>query len=489
MIKTTLKNPVLLFIVRFLGTLALTGLVTVILRFFEPVLDVQYVALLYLLPVMVSAALWGLTPGILASIAAFLLFNYFFILPYNTLLVHQSQDLITLTIFLIVAVVISQLFGQTKRSLDLARARELEATRMYELIAALAGLIEVDAIARTLAEQLMTTFQFDHVRVVVKGKSGEQPVFYDLPQNSVDSQPANISLSMMTHRNLEGEIRIWNENRPLSEQDNRLLETFCNQGALAIERVHLSEGENKVRVLEESDRIKTSLLNSVSHELRSPLAAIKASVSSLRSGAVEWDNASRSDLLATIEEETDKLNQLVGNLLDMSRIESGALKPLEKWNSIAEIATGVAARMHSQVQDHVIHFDFPADLPLVPSDYVMIEQVFSNLISNSVKYAPSGTQIKIGARAEKEMLRVQVENESTHVREEDLEHIFEKFHRVTNADRVIGTGLGLSICKGIIEAHGGKIWAENMPQGFRFIFTLPLTLDGSLPLIPRDEKE
>jgi two-component system sensor histidine kinase KdpD len=487
--KLIAKNSVLIFIVRLVGTLALTALVTLVLRFFEPVLDVQYVALLYLLPVMVSAALWGLTPGILASITSFLLFNYYFIQPYNTLLVHQSQDLITLTIFLIVAVVISQLFGQTKRSLDLARTRQWEATRMYELIAALAGLTEVDAIARTLTEQLMTTFSFDQVRVVIKGKPGEQPIFYDLPQGTVEQQPANISLSLMTHRNLEGEIRIWNENRSLSEQEYRLLETFCNQGALAIERVHLSEGENKVRVLEESDRIKTSLLNSVSHELRSPLAAIKASVSSLRSGAVEWDNAARGDLLATIEEETDKLNQLVGNLLDMSRIESGALKPLEKWNSIAEIATGVVSKMHNQVQDHKIQFEFPSDLPLVPSDYVMMEQVFANLISNSVKYAPVGTQVKISARKELETMRVEVENESTHVGEEDLEHIFEKFHRVTNADRVIGTGLGLSICKGIIEAHGGKIWAENMPQGFRFVFTLPLTLDGSLPMIPRDEKE
>jgi two-component system sensor histidine kinase KdpD len=324
---------------------------------------------------------------------------------------------------------------------------------------------------------------------VYKRQPGEQPIFYDLPQGTVEQQPANISLSLMTHRNLEGEIRIWNENRSLSEQENRLLETFCNQGALAIERVHLSEGENKVRVLEESDRIKTSLLNSVSHELRSPLAAIKASVSSLRSGAVEWDNDARGDLLATIEEETDKLNQLVGNLLDMSRIESGALKPLEKWNSIAEIATGVVSKMHNQVQDHKIQFEFPSDLPLVPSDYVMMEQVFANLISNSVKYAPVGTQVKISARKELETMRVEVENESTHVGEEDLEHIFEKFHRVTNADRVIGTGLGLSICKRIIEAHGGKIWAENMPQGFRFVFTLPLTLDGSLPMIPRDEKE
>jgi two-component system sensor histidine kinase KdpD len=295
-----------------------------VLRFFEPVLAVQYVALIFLLPVMVSAAVWGLAPGILAGFTGFLLFNYYFIQPYNTLLVHKTQDLITLMIFLIVAVVISQLIGQTKKSLDLARSREWEATRMYELIASLAGLGDREAIAKTLAEHMITTFKFEHVRVVVKSKPGEQPFIFDLPiERNLESAP-ELSMNLMTHRNIEGEIRIWKSNRSMIEQENRLLEAFCNQGALAIERVHLSEGENKIRVLEESDRIKTSLLNSVSHELRSPLAAIKASVSSLRSGAVEWDNPARTELLTTVEEETDKLNLLVGNLLDMSRIESGA---------------------------------------------------------------------------------------------------------------------------------------------------------------------
>lgn len=487
MFANPIKNPVLQFLYRFFGPLLLIGLMTIALRFFESMLQVQYVALLYLLPVMVSAALWGLTPGILAGFTAFLLFNYYFIQPYNTLLVHQSQDLITLTIFLIVAVVISQLIGRAKKSLDLARDREWEATRMYELIAALAGQTEEKAIAEVLAEHLITACQSEHVKVVVKGKAGEQPTVVDKPVETTPDRVPEITLPLMTHRNIEGEIRIWRVNRELAGQESRLLEAFCNQGALSIERVHLTEGENKIRVLEESDRIKTSLLNSVSHELRSPLSAIKASISSLRSGAVEWDNPARTELLTTVEEETDKLNLLVGNLLDMSRIESGALKPMERWNSIAEIAKGVAARMRTQLQDHHLEFDFPADLPLVPTDYVMMEQVFTNLISNSVKYAPVGTRIYISAKAETDRMLIQVENESTHVKEEYLEHIFEKFFRVTEADKVIGTGLGLSICKGIVEAHGGKIWAENLPGGFRFAFTLPLTLDGSFPTLPKDE--
>jgi two-component system sensor histidine kinase KdpD len=151
-----------------------------------------------------------------------------------------------------------------------------------------------------------------------------------------------------------------------------------------------------------------------------------------------------------------------------------------------EIAMGVATKMRNQLKDHFLEFDFPKDLPLIPSDYVMIEQVFTNLISNSVKYAPIKTQILISAMKETEVLKVIVKNHSPAVDDEHLEHIFEKFFRITRADKVIGTGLGLSICKGIIEAHGGKIWAENDPDGFQFVFTLPLKLNGNLPEIPEE---
>jgi two-component system, OmpR family, sensor histidine kinase KdpD len=487
MINYINKNPVIQFLFQFFGPLVCIGAMTLFLRIFEPILEVQYVALLFLLPVMISTALWGLTPGILAGFVSFIVFNYFFIQPYNTLLVHKTQDLITLTIFLIVAVVMSQLIGQAKKGSKMAQMREWEATRMYELIAALAGLSEMQAIAQTLCEHLMRTFKFDRVEIVVNGRSAEQSISFFMPdQNPFNVFPATC-LSMMTHRNTEGEMRLWYAQNSLTDAENRLLEAFSNQGALAIERVHLTEGENKIRVLEESDRIKTSLLNSVSHELRSPLAAIKASISSLRSGAVDWNNEARVELLTTVEEETDKLNLLVGNLLDMSRIESGALKPLERWNSIAEIAMGITAKMRAQLKEHKLEFDLPADLPLVPTDYVLMEQVFTNLISNSVKYAPVNTRILISAFPKSGMLQVMVENQSPRVKDEYLEHIFDKFFRVTDADKVIGTGLGLSICKGIIEAHGGEIWAENLPMGFRFVFTLPLTLYGSLPAVPKED--
>ncbi|MEN6410264.1 MAG: DUF4118 domain-containing protein [Anaerolineaceae bacterium] len=474
---------------RHLAALAIIVLTAFLLDRLEPHLEIQIIALIFLLPVMGSTVLWGLTPGILAGILAFLAFNYYFIPPYYTLLVHQNQDLITLIIFLVVAVVMSQLIGQAREGTRLARIREWEATRMYKLISALASLQDTASIAQTLANHTLKTFDFEHVDVVLNDETGKLQQTASAPNAETPPFPPLLSLPLKTARRQEGEIRLWREQSHLTEEETRLLEAFTSQGALSIERIRLTKSEYKAQVLEESDRLKSSLLSSVSHELRSPLAAIKASVSSLRSGTVDWDTPARGELLEMIEDETDKLNQLVGNLLDMSRIESGALNLQRNWNAIGEIALGAASKMRKQLQDHQLEADFPDDLPLVPTDYVMIEQVFINLLSNSIKYAPRGTIIRMRAYSQGDFLHVVVMNQSPKVPVEDLERIFDKFHRITAADRVMGTGLGLSICKGIIEAHGGKIWAENQPEFFVFHFTLPLTLNGVRPEIPKETED
>jgi two-component system sensor histidine kinase KdpD len=227
--------------------------------------------------------------------------------------------------------------------------------------------------------------------------------------------------------------------------------------------------------------LKTAILSSVSHEFRTPLSTIKAAASSLRSNEVGWDSPARPELVAAIDDEADHLNLLVGNLLDMSRIESGALKPKREWNILSEIVGSVVARMRHLAEEHRIEVDVAENLPLVPVDYVQMEQVFTNLVSNSLKYAPEKTVIRLRAIVEGASLHVLVSNQGPQVPSEHLERIFDKFFRITDADRVTGTGLGLSICKGIIEAHGGRIWAENLPDGLAFNFTLPLTWDGAPP--------
>src|SRR6266545_4509928 len=442
------------------------------------VLETTLIALLYLIPLGIITAFWGLGPGISSALIAFLAFNYFFIQPYYTLTVHQPADVVILVVFLIVAVVISQLVARAQAGLEAATAREREATQMYELSTALTGLHNDHAIGQILAKQVHAVAESEYVELNVIGL---QPFSFRLPEINPPTRSPELIIPIEAARGLLGEIRLWRAAPAISSSEKRLFQTFASQGALALERAWLAQAESRTKVLEESDRLKSALLSSVSHELRTPLSTIKAAASSLRGKEVGWDSPARMELVAAIDDEADHLNMLVGNLLDMSRIESGALKPKREWNILAEIVGNVLGRMRHLAQEHTLKIDVPEGLPLIPVDYVQMEQVFTNLISNSLKYAPVNTVVWIRAQVEGESLHVQVSNQGPQVPSEHLERIFDKFYRITAADKVTGTGLGLSICKGIIEAHGGNIWAENVPDGLAFNFTLPLTWDGAKP--------
>ena len=464
----------------------LIALVTALLFTLREALDTTLVALLYLIPLGLITAFWGLGPGLTSALATFLTFNYFFIQPYYNFTVHRPIDVVILVIFLFVAIVISQLVGRMQAGLAAATAREREATQLYELSTALAGMQDGQTIAQILARQVQEVSRGEAVEVNI---SGAEPFACHLPAAQPPVRPPEWVVPIQAAREVLGEIRLWRSAPSLTPGEKRLYQTFASQGALALERARLAEAESRARVLEESDRLKSAILSSVSHELRTPLSTIKAAASSLRSNEVGWDSAARPELVAAIDDATDHLNMLVGNLLDMSRIESGVLKPKRDWNILSEIVGSVLARMKNLTALHRLELDLPEDLPLAPLDYVQMEQVFTNLVSNSVKYAPEGTRIRIRACVEGEWLHASVSNQGPQVPPEHLERIFDKFFRFTAAQRVTGTGLGLSICKGIIEAHGGRLWAENMPDGLAMHFTLPLTWEGaSPPELPVEEE-
>ena len=462
----------------YLASFALIALITAVFFFLRDALETTLIALLYLIPLGIITAFWGLGPGITSALATFLTFNYFFIPPYYTFAVHRPTDIVILVVFLIVAVVISQLVGRMQASLAAATAREREATQLYEISTALAGLHNDRAIAEILAKQVQAVARGEYIQINIMGS---QPFAIYLPDTKAPAHPPELTVPIQAARGVLGEIRLWRAAPAILSSEKRLLQTFASQGALALERARLADAESRAKVLEESDRLKSAILSSVSHELRTPLSTIKAAASSLRGKEVGWDSSARTELVAAIDDEADHLNLLVGNLLDMSRIESGALNPKREWNILSEIVGGVLGRMKHLAEEHRVEVDLPESLPLVPVDYVQMEQVFTNLVSNSLKYAPANTLIQIHAEVQSDSIRVQMTNQGPQVPPEDLERIFDKFHRVTAADRVAGTGLGLSICKGIIEAHSGRIWAENLPDGLAFNFTLPLTWDGAPP--------
>ncbi len=480
-------------LLKYMAALLITAITTAVLLLVRSTVRETVVVLVFLLPVGLSSALWGLRPGILAAFSSFLLVNYFFLEPYNTLVVHRPQDLLALSVFLLVAVVISQLIGQARNNLNLAHNRELEAARLYELNNVLSGLHTESSILDALINHLMVTFQAQRVEILIEDKTGYEPVFIkkENPVNTTEQQekiegmPPTYLIPLETKERLIGEIRLWRLGPPVILAEERLVNAFATQAVSTLERSRLVENDRRAQVLEESDRLKTSLLSSVSHELRTPLATIKAAVTSLRQDDFSWNEATRQELLEAVEEETDHLNQLVGNLLNMSRLEVGALKLERRWNVLSEIIASAA--VHQHLQNHFLKVNVAEDLPLVPVDYFLMEQVFGNLISNSVKYSPEGSTISILAfQQDEDTLQVQLSNQSPSLPEEHLPRIFDKFYRVTAADRVSGTGLGLSICKGIIEAHGGKIWAENLNPGVAFKFYLPLKWEGAPPRIPTE---
>lgn len=466
---------------RVCGQAALTVVITTaVLYLLQNHLSTPIIALLYLLPVGISTTLWGLGAGITAAFGAFLAFNFFFIEPYHSLFVHQPQDLLALVIFFIVAGMISQLVARAQANLAHAQAREHEATHLYELSTALVGLREQTEIAQTVAQHIQQVFQAQAVQVTMQ--AGKQPVTVKIPPSL---QPTNAKPSykvpLLTARGLLGTVQLWQNGRSFTPNEERLLQTFVSQGALALEYALLADAETRAKVLEESDRLKSALLSSVSHELRTPLVTIKAAATSLLDGEGQWERAAREELLTAIASETDHLNRLVGNLLDMSRIEAGALNPQRQWDILADIVAEVNARIRRVIETHRLEIDVPEDLPLVHVDHVQMDQVFTNLLSNCQKYAPPQTTIRIKAWHIENAVQVCVSNEGPHVAQEHLERIFDKFNRITAVSGITSTGLGLSICKGIIEAHNGRIWAENLPNGFAFNFTIPLVWEGMTP--------
>lgn len=260
--------------------------------------------------------------------------------------------------------------------------------------------------------------------------------------------------------------------------------TFLDQATSVIERARLRREAMQVELLQRTDALRAALLSSVSHDLRTPLSSIKASASSLLQEDVQWSEEERRSFAATIERQSDRLNRLVGNLLDMSRIEGGAVKPEKEWYPIGELIYDVLDRMRPQLQGREVKVDIPDQLPPVELDYLQIDQVLTNLIENALRYTPQESPIEVRAWVNGSDMLVSVADRGPGVPVDDLERIFDKFYRVSETPRrvaqIIGSGLGLAVCRGLVEAHGGKIWAENREGGGAiFQFTLPLAAVSS----------
>jgi two-component system sensor histidine kinase KdpD len=264
----------------------------------------------------------------------------------------------------------------------------------------------------------------------------------------------------------------------LTTEQRLLMESFANQAALAIERVRLADEAQQARLQIETEQLRNSLLSSVSHDLRTPLAAITGAASSLMDDEAELEPATRHEMAQAIYEEANRLNRLLRNLLDMTRLESGALQVNRESQPLEEVIGAALSRLEEALADRVVNIQLPDDLPFVPIDSVLIEQVFINLLENALKYTPPDRPIDLSASTDGTVVILAVADHGPGLPVGDEQRIFEKFYRARAAQNGSGVGLGLTICRGIIEAHGGRIWAENRSGGGAvFRFTLPIKVE------------
>jgi two-component system sensor histidine kinase KdpD len=271
----------------------------------------------------------------------------------------------------------------------------------------------------------------------------------------------------------------------LSDPDERqLLDTFAGLIGSALERTQLADEARRARLRAETEQLRNSLLSSVSHDLRTPLAVVTGATSSLLDEHGPRDEQARRELLQTAHEEALRLNRLVRNLLDMTRLEAGALKVHKELQPVEEVVGAALDRMEDRLRGRDVHTSIPDDLPLVPFDPALIEQVLINLLENATKYTPAESPIDIGARGQDDSVLVEVADRGPGVSEQDAERVFDKFYRAREGEGG-GVGLGLTICRGIVSAHGGRIWVEPRPGGgASFRFTLPLDRTASVKSLP-----
>jgi two-component system sensor histidine kinase KdpD len=488
-------------------------LVTVVIGALQPPWHIANVSMLYLVAVLATATVAGSGPAIFASLAAFLAFNWFFVEPVHTLSVAEPSEWLVLILFLLTSVITGQLAGaQRSRAIESA-TREREATLLYSVAHLLVGPDLVPAL-RGVADQLREALRLRAVVIELLTDAGEQRVTSgdaDVVRRSVGSirtwmAPPAGSASPRSHRWIRivpptggvaddhrvhvvplrtgdrriGALAIVRRDAAVESANDRLLTAVAAQIANAVERARLRERATQAEVLQRTDALKTALLNAVSHDLRTPLASIIASAGSLRQQDVDWTDAERASFAADILDEATRLSRIVSNLLDLSRVESGTLRPDRGWYDIGALVDDVVGRLRPLAAAHELHVSIPDDLPPVPLDYVEIDEVLSNLVENALRHTPAATRVEIAARVSDGHVIVEVSDNGPGIAAEALPHLFDRFSVVPRAKG--GMGLGLAVARGLVEAHGGRITAQRRGGGGT-VFTFTLPLEAPVPAI------
>jgi two-component system sensor histidine kinase KdpD len=509
---------------RYVLSLLLVALVTLIGVPVHSMIDPANLVMLYLVAVVIAATYLGRGPSVVAAIVGVLTLDFFFVPPAFTFAVTDTQYILTFAGLLIVGLVISALTVRVREEADAAQRRESETAELYELTRDLAATTGIEEIMQAVITHVTQTFSREIVILLPDGEMLKPRAVspgFALKENELavaswayqHNEPAGRGTDTLpavpihcrplkTSRGVVGVLGV-KPSRPtayLTQEQNRLLESFANQAALAIERAQLAEQARQAQLLQATEKLQSALLDSISHELRTPLVSITGALSSLQEEDSHLDVATQKNLVETALGEAERLNQLVGNLLDMTRIEAGAIRVRQELCDVQDVIGSALDRLTGRLKGRKVNVDLPPDLPMAPMDFALIVQVLVNLLDNAIKYSFPDTPIDVHARVVSSVLQIKVADRGIGIPPEDLSRVFDKFFRVERPDtvrrlvpisgrdskfskafrvqrpdKVAGTGLGLSICKGIVEAHGGVIQAENRAGGGTVItLNLPL---------------
>lgn len=474
----------------------------------SPVSERANLVMVYLLGIVVVAMRTGRGPSLAAAVLSVAAFDFFFVPPYFTFAVTDARYLFTFAVMLVVSLVISDLTVRTRAQAEAAHHREQQTAALYAMSRELAGARGVDGLlqiaARHVSEVFRTTVAVlvPDVGSTLAAWSGSQ---FTLETNDLGvarwvyehRQPAGLGtgtlpgasalyVPLLGSTGPVGVLGVRPEDPHAMDEPERLhqLETFAAQTALALERAYLAEAAHHAEMRIETERLRNSLLSSVSHDLRTPLATITGAVTTILDDGGRVDAGTRQELLESVREEAERLNRLVQNLLEMTRLESGALQLHRELHPLEEVVGAALGRVGKRLGDRRVTTRVPPDLPLVLIDDVLIEQVLVNLLDNAIKYTPVGSPLEIIATGGDRNLTVEITDHGPGLPPGTEDKVFEKFFRAQAGGR--GAGLGLAICRGIVRAHGGRVWAQNIPGGgVAFLFTLPLG-DPAAGAVPPD---
>ncbi len=482
------------------GSLGFSLIALIVSLLLNRYLHIANVALVFLTGVLAAAVAYGLWPSLFACLVSMLAYNFFFLPPLYTFTIADPENVVALFFFMVVAVIASNLASRLRAQVVAARERAKTTEDLYLFSRKLGGIVALDDLLWATAYQMASMLKLRVVLLLPEDgalavRSGYPPedVLSDADLaaakwcwqsntpagRGADTLPGakRLFLPMRTGRGAVGVVGL-DRDRPgplLTPDQRRLLDALADQAALAIERANLAQDVDKAKIAAETERMRSALLTSISHDLRTPLASIIGAATSLMNYRHSLDEKAQDELLRSIQEEADRLNHFIGNLLDMTRLESGAIAPHLDAVDLTDIVGSAFRRAAKLLARHETRIDLAPDLPMLKLDPVLFEQVLFNLLDNAAKYSPGGMMIEVRARRFGNVVRLEVSDEGEGIPQADLERIFDKFYRVHVGDRRrVGTGLGLAICRGFVEAMNGTIEAGNRQDRTGAVFTITL---------------